>query len=348
MFDELAAITGQQRGLVLRSQALAAGLDVTELNSLVRAGTLVSVRRGVYAFGHGWIHADQEAQQTWRTLAASLAMTKDHVLSHDSAALLLGLPLVGRGTAEVHITRPGVLGSRTEFGVKHHSAPYRLDQVVSDTRFSHFGLARTCLDLAREHSIYRVISAFDAALRLGLSKDTLRADVVAMKGWPHVRRVRAAIELADVGAENPAESLARLVLSGLGAGPIETQFGLRADGRTAWCDLRVGRHVVEVDGRTKYTVVERGGFARDADDAWWEEKLRHDFLTGFKLGVSRVVWEDLLAKNLARTQRRLGREIAETTRRFGSTIEDLEPYLLDKPDGTRPGSLDQARPLRVS
>lgn len=61
-----------------------------------------------------------------------------------------------------------------------------------------------------------------------------------------------AIALADPGAESWLESEGRLLVIGLGIGRPQTQFGLTAEGRTGWCDLRVGRQVFEVDGALKY------------------------------------------------------------------------------------------------
>ena len=43
---------------------------------------------------------------------------------------------------------------------------------------------------------------------------------------------------------------------------------LLTDGRrTVWCDLRVGRHVVDLDGHLKYRPVAVGGLAVDPDRA---------------------------------------------------------------------------------
>ncbi len=95
-----------------------------------------------------------------------------------------------------------------------------------------------------------------------------------------------------------------------------------------WCDLRVGRHVVECDGRLKYRRPEQGGVAVDPDRALWEEKKRQDFVTGFKLGMSRLTYADVMPDRWRATGERIHREHAETTRLFGSSIADLARFVV--------------------
>ena len=81
-------------------------------------------------------------------------------------------------------------------------------------------------------------------------------------------------------------------------------------------DLRLGRHLFEADGLLKYD--------EDPQGALREEKSRQDFLSGFKLGASRITAYDCLGGRRA-ALRRLGREYDDTCRRFGSSIDDLAP-----------------------
>ena len=67
----------------------------------------------------------------------------------------------------VHVTRPGVTGSRTEGGVKHHRAGYGERDLTVVQGLASTGLARTALDIAREHGYQDGVVAADAALRLG-------------------------------------------------------------------------------------------------------------------------------------------------------------------------------------
>jgi hypothetical protein len=107
----------------------------------------------------------------------------------------------------------------------------------------------------------------------------------------------------------------------LGIGRPQTQFGLTDGTRTAYCDLRIGRHVFEIDGMSKYDDADRRPREVLAD-----EKARQDFVTGFKLGVTRLTAYDLRAGRRAAEARAL-REYADTCARFGTDITDLSPYL---------------------
>lgn len=150
-----------------------------------------------------------------------------------------------------------------------------------------------------------------------------------MRSWPGVTVSRDVADLADEGAENPAESLARELVIELGHGRPQTQFGLGDGRRTVWCDLRRGRHLFEVDGWLKYRPIELGGVATLTPEAVLrKEKERQDFLSGFKLGVSRLTWDDFWGQARERARRRLQREYADTCRRFGESIEDLTPFLV--------------------
>ena len=130
-----------------------------------------------------------------------------------------------------------------------------------------------------------------------------------MRSWPHVTWARDAVDLADPGSDSVGESLARLLVIELGLGRPQTQFGLTDGGRVAWCDLRIGRHVFEFDGKLKYHRPEDGGVATErAEEVVWREKQRQDWVCGFKLGMSRIVWADLWGDARRRALGRLARE----------------------------------------
>lgn len=162
---------------------------------------------------------------------------------------------------------------------------------------------------------------------MGVSLAELEAVLESMPCWPRIRTARAESELAESGAESVGETLARMLVIELGHGRPSTQFGLSDGRRQVWCDLRLDRHVFEFDGRVKYRAQDRGGVARrPAEDVVWDEKGRQDFVTGFKLGMSRIVWGDLWGAARVRARERLDREYLDTCRRFGTDISDLAPY----------------------
>ncbi|HET6694654.1 MAG TPA: type IV toxin-antitoxin system AbiEi family antitoxin domain-containing protein, partial [Pedococcus sp.] len=211
------AALAANHGLITRRQAVAAGLDPDDVDTLVKRGAWVAVRRGVYAEREVWEQLDSYREQPrWRSRAASLNMVTPHVLSHDSAGLELGMELLLPDPFLPHITRPGVLGSRTKSGVKHHKAVFHPRQVLELNGFRVLDHARTAVDIAREHGSPYGVVACDAALRLGASRHQLELALEPMRNWPHVKRARAAVDLADPGAESVGETLARTLVEELG------------------------------------------------------------------------------------------------------------------------------------
>jgi hypothetical protein len=319
-----------QHGLVTRRQAIEAGLPAEQVDRLARTGAWVTVRRGVYAEQAFWDSLTRpEDRQLTRDRAASLRISRRHVMSHDSSALELGMDILRSAEQVTHVTRPGVVGSHLRYGVKHHLAPYRPGQVIETNGRRVLDPARTAADITREHGLQAGVVAFDSALRLGCSDHELDAACVPMTNWPNVTVVRAARQLADPGADSVGETLARLLVTELGLGRPDTQFGLTDGSRTVWCDLRIGRHVFEFDGKVKYLRGQEGGVAnRDPSEVLWEEKMRQDWVCGFKLGMSRIVWADFWGGRRRLALARLARECAETADRFGESIDDLAPFVV--------------------
>jgi hypothetical protein len=319
---DVMACLSRQRGLIRRQQALQCGLSEDQLERLLRSGELVVVRHGVYALGSAWQAWDPYVDQPIRRArAAHLTMVTEHVLSHDSAARELGLAVLRPARELVHITRPGVRGSRTEHGVKHHGAVYRDAQVVDVDGIPVLDMARTGVDMVREHGLRGGLPTLDSAMRLGVPRAAFHRALGPMRCWPNVRAARQAVELADPGAETVAETLGRLLVMELGLGEIETQFPVPVPGGVAWCDLRVGRHLFEVDGRVKYLRSDRGGVAtRPVEDVLWDEKRRQNDVCANGLGMSRILWEDYWPPRRAAALRRLAAEYAVTRDRYGEVL----------------------------
>ena len=329
MFLPVVALMESQHGLVTRRQLIAAGLHPRDIARLVARGALLRVRHGVYADAEAWHALDpHRGQPLLRVRGAHLTLTSAYAFSHDSAALLHGMGVPDGRTALVHVTRRKVHGDAVRAGVKHHLAPYPPGQLTTVDGLPALDLGRTALDLAREHGLVPGVAACDHALRHGITRRALH-DVLALMGcWPESRVMRSCIELADGGAETYGESEGRMLVTELGIGRPETQFGLTDGGRVVWCDMRVGRHIFEFDGALKYGLDNPSG--EDPTTVLWREKGRQDFITGFHLGVSRITTHDCHAGRAA-ALRRLAREYAASCARFGTSIDDLAPYIVRRP-----------------
>ncbi len=305
------------------------------IDRLVRTGRWKSVRRGVYAEAAYTAALTHHAQRRMLAdRAGSLRVAAPHVMSHHSAAYLLDLAVLHERPPCTHVGRPGIVGSHLRHGVKHHLAPYADDQVIEVDGVRVLDAARTALDIARECGFRQGLVAADSALRAGATHSELRRAMSVMRHWPRMTVVREVVVSASSLADSVAETLGRELVTELGYGVPQAQFGLTADGRTAWCDLRLGRHFFEIDGEVKLLPPELGGVAARAPrEVLWEEKQRQDFVTGFKTGVSRLTWPDFFGGARERALERCRREFLDTCSRFGTDISDLAQF---RPRGPRP------------
>ena len=176
-------------------------------------------------------------------------------------------------------------------------------------------LERTAVDIAREHGVEDGVVACDQVLSRGGQRSAMRAVLTQMWSWPYVTQARMAVDLADAGAENIGESLARMLVVELGFGAPQTQVWITDGGRRARVDLILNGHVFEFDGRQKYVGKAAGGLADDIERVLWDEKQREDWLRSLGFGISRIVWADLFGIRRAETLRRLTREYLATQAR---------------------------------
>jgi hypothetical protein len=322
-------------GLIARSDALAQGVLADTVKRLVRRGIWVPVRRGLYAHREHWQALDERRGRPLLLIrAVHRGMQRAHVISHTSGALVHGLPFLDPRDGLVHITKYGAPRARVRDGVKHHQSRFRQDAVTWVDGLPVLGVARTALDIAREHGFVAGVCAIDAARQRGVTLAELWQEREAMWHWPLVTVVDASIEFSDPGAESIGETLSRVLLDEIGLGPVQTQFELRDATGWARCDMRVGRQVFEFDGLVKLQPPERGGLAdRPPEEVVAEEKRRQDWVCGFHLGMSRITWQELWGQRRELTKQRLLREYAATTARFGTAIDDLAPYIVQRRAG---------------
>ena len=335
MNSRVLALMSNQWGLITRPQAIRAGMSARQIDGLLASGRWTAVRRGVYAEtryvdGLG-THAEQ---RMLADRAASLRMRHPHVMSHHSSAYPLELPVLREREPTSHLTRPGLVGTHRRDGIAQHLAPYPLEQLRHVGGMPMLGLARTALDIAREHGYLHGLVAVDSAMRMGVTRTELRGVARQMYCWPHSTVIADVIASASPDTDSIGETLLRDLVESLGFGVPEVQFGLTADGRTVWCDLRLGRQIFEFDGKVKILAPVDGGYAEQSStEVLWAEKGRQDFVTGFKLGVCRVTWADVWGPGVEQGRSRLLREYLATRERFGTDVADLAPY---RPRGPRP------------
>ena len=217
-------------GLITRPEALDLGVSPLDIVHLVRGGEWVIVRRGVYAQRQLWDSLDEFAGRP--LLEREQRFARCGEVGYSATTRLrtpLEMAILTPEDPFVHVTRPGWTGAWTEFGVKHHLARYLPEQVVDVGGLRALDLARTAVDIARERGVPDGVAACDSAMRMGVPRSALVAAYEPMRNWPGVRSVRTAVELADPGAQNPNESLGRMLVTELGYGRPETQFPLMVE-----------------------------------------------------------------------------------------------------------------------
>jgi hypothetical protein len=325
----VAALVRRRHGLITHADAVAAGLDERQVSWLLRHGAWRRLRRGVYVDAATWEGLDEfVGRPRLITRAAHLTLVVEHALSHGSAALEHGLPLLDGAVDLVHVSRNGIKRGRTRNGIKEHAADHAPADLLGTADLPVLGIARTAVDVAREHGYAAGLAACDRALRLGVQRDELNTVIAGMRHWPGIRVASAAVAQADPGADTAGESLARILVKELGIGEPRTQFPLRlGDGRVIWIDLVVGCHAFEFDGRLKYRTSDSGGVATDVERAVWEEKKRERLVRAERLGVSRIIWADYYGPARRQAVARLRAEHANTVAQFGDRLPaHLEEY----------------------
>jgi hypothetical protein len=292
----LRAVASTQRGAFTAAQAYACGHNPKELQRLRRARLIVSLRRGVYVDMVAWSDAGPVERLRLRTAALALALTAPAVLSHQTAAAELGLPLLTPDHTLLHVTRENRSGTRLEAGVDHHVAELCDHEVVdlADGVMRVTSLARTAVDVARGTDRFEcAVAAFDSALRRGATSEELAAALDRARSWPGARLASGALPLADGRADNPGESWSRVVLIGLGLAPVDLQVRLVDDlGLIGYVDFGWDDVIGEFDGRLKYGVDEETD-PQQAGRIVFAEKIREDRIRRLGYGVARWGWAEL-------------------------------------------------------
>lgn len=259
-----------------------------------RAGLLTSVRRGSYVTEP--LPDTPEGEHLLLVRATLPHLGPGWVLSHASAAVVMGLPVWGLDTDRVHVTRDGRGGGRVTRGVHRHVAPLRPDEITVVDGIAVTVAGRTVTDVSRTASFEHAVVVADAALAtLPVTRSDLLAAQARAALWHGAPQALRAIRFADGGARSVGESRSRVAMRRAGLPRPVLQYEVRsADGRLlgvvdfAWPELRT---VGEFDGKVKYGRLLRPG--RSAGDAVFEEKVREDAIRATDLGMARWIWREV-------------------------------------------------------
>ena len=282
----LCDLAAAQLGVFCSRQAHGYGISDQDLSRLARKGRVVRLGQGAYAEPRALDGLDATARYVMTVRAVVLARSVPSWASHHAALALFGIPLVDADMGCVDVAARVVAPFRSQH-VRVSSLPD--DEPCTSVNGTPSVSVTTAVVQVAARSLKAGLVAADASVHTGqttMEQLAMRADQLPF--GPRQRRTLVAVLGAvDPGAESPGESLARLVLKGLGL-PVRSQVVLRdLDGVIGRVDFVVDeRVVVEFDGLVKYA----GAGGRDA---LAREKRREDRLRAAGYEVVRLTWADL-------------------------------------------------------
>jgi hypothetical protein len=240
--------------------AAAEGWTVSAQRHAVRVGDLERPRRGVLnqpdssSASLPQRHVLEAANL--RSARASALVCPRAVISHASAAIALGLPIIGN-IQRPCLTVPAGTALRRLAHAHLHRANLPDDDVMDLDGYRVMGQARTVMDVARERGVAAGVVAADHALHHGLvDAGLLAAAFETCAGWPGRKAARITLLSADGAAESPLESLSRLRIAaqGLPAPRLQTEICDESGRFLGRCDFYWDEFGVvgEADGDLKY------------------------------------------------------------------------------------------------
>ncbi|MFB9730241.1 type IV toxin-antitoxin system AbiEi family antitoxin domain-containing protein [Haloechinothrix salitolerans] len=288
------------------AQARAAGHSEAHIRQMLRRGTWVPLRRGIYvpASIRAAVIGDGEREHALVATAALLSLNRDAVAAGTSAARIHGLPLLGRPAEDVVLATedPAACGRRDGYVLRCAALPAHHRAVRHDVAVT--SAARTVVDLARESGYTQGVVAADAALhRCQVSPRQLADMLVDCLGWPGIDQARRAVTFADAACESVLESVSRIAIQQQGLPAPRTQVTLGdATGPIARVDF-LWEHagvIGEADGLAKYLGAGGNGISSAAPDLRMmrellrAEKRREEQLADLGYEVVRWGWEDAM------------------------------------------------------
>jgi very-short-patch-repair endonuclease len=275
----LAAVAARQHGVILRADAIAAGLSGSATARRVRKGVLRRLHDGVYAVA-------AVPPTTRQTLFAAVRWAgPGSAASHRAAAHLWQLD--GFSDPALEVSGPRRMRSRTVSS--HITPPIPIEDMSTIDGIPVTSIERTLFDLAGVVDVDALEDALDSALRRPLTTmGRLKLRLRSEKGRTGVGRLRALLHERDADG-HPSESrfetrLNRLLLrSGL---PAARQFTIWDGGvfvaRVDFC-FPEARLVVEADSYRWH------GNRR----AWQRDIERRNQMTALGWQIIQVTWADL-------------------------------------------------------
>ena len=258
-------------GLIPAELLRASGMNSHAIDSLLKRGELVRVRRGWYAVGTQWQRLGADGHYRLVVRATAARAERDWTYSHESAAVLHGLPMIGPWPGAVHAVVPDAAGGSSTKLLTTHRGPVDPAAVVING-VSVTSLPRTLVDMAATSSFLIAVTMVDHVLHQEAARSVAERNAGTV-GAPRITPATLLTELDSVHprnghqtaaraiifanglSANPGESLSRVRFQELGFEIPELQVRFDVNGSTYYVDYfwRGVRKIGEFDGHIKYT-----------------------------------------------------------------------------------------------
>ncbi|WP_427890208.1 type IV toxin-antitoxin system AbiEi family antitoxin domain-containing protein [Kribbella sp. GL6] len=291
MNPKLTVLTDARGGWFSRADAMESGYTDSEIRRRLRTGHWSRLSRDVYVEPT----AARPDQPAWER-AAALHILKSRaviarmgpgaVVSHQSAAVLHGLPTWGLDLSKIHVTKPRGR-TRSDTIAEVHRSRFDPGEVTVVDGVQVVTPARAVAETAGATSYEVGVVLGDAALHNRLvTREALVATADRHSGWQGSPAGRAAARFANGLSESVGESRLRVLMANHGLPEPELQVEIRD---------RRGRLIARVDTLLGgLTIVEFDGAMKYGDaQSLVAEKWREDNLRALGYQVVRVGWPDL-------------------------------------------------------
>ena len=302
----------------LRPAAMRAGYSDNEIRRLRRNGTWASVRRGSYLPTGRLRLLDDVARHEVLIRSTMPGLRVPAVVSHTSAAVLLGIPLWSTHLDLVHVTRPQPANGGRSGSLLCHTAAIADDEIAEVDGIRITTPARTIADLARLLPFEQAVVAADGALHKKLMTAAQLVEAAnAIRGAPGSRSALRVARFASALSESVGESRSRVMMyvAALPQPILQLEvYDIRGRklGRSDY-SWHGGRLLGEFDGKIKYGRLLKP--SESPGDVVFKEKLREDALRDDGSRVVRWVWAELAQPHLV---------VERIRRAFLSVQRDLE------------------------
>jgi len=277
------------------------------LSRQAASGQLVRVRRGLYLPAEVWAELKPWQQHRIRCHAVDTLAAGSPIFARESAALILGLPLLHTPKEIQTVVDPGKNGGQSSRGVRRHNAidgdppPWTVDGLWVTPP------PQTARDLAVRLPLAKSLPTMDKLLaqkilpgspphvKLVFTADDVRDAALLLPNGTQRNRVERVLEVADGRSGSPGESWSRAIMiqNGFPVPTLQLPFhddrGLIGYPDFDWEDFKT---LGEFDGYEKYSSQQylKG---KTSSEVVVAEKNRENRLRALGYNVVRWVWDDL-------------------------------------------------------